>query len=207
MDRFKNFISQYQTEFDDYFNQTDILAIIELDNDLKIEKHNGCFKNLISSESDLCGDEICSFLLPESYEYFPLPQSLDSLIVWLNFKSIDGSALPLHCQIFRIANGKHLIIGGHLTLTNNKIIENMTVMSNEMANMVRDIHKKNRELEAAHLKINVLGGIIPICMHCKEIRDDKGYWNQLEKFITEHSEAQFSHGICDKCLKEHYPDD
>lgn len=43
-------------------------------------------------------------------------------------------------------------------------------------------------------------------MHCKEIRDEKGCWNQLEKYITEHSDAQFSRGICDKCLKEHYPE-
>ena len=44
-------------------------------------------------------------------------------------------------------------------------------------------------------------------MQCKGIRDDKGYWNQLEKYITEHSEAQFSHGICETCLEIHYSDD
>ena len=55
-------------------------------------------------------------------------------------------------------------------------------------------------------EVKALKGIIPICMHCKGIRDDKGYWNQLEKYITEHSEAQLSHGICEKCLKEHYPE-
>jgi hypothetical protein len=43
-------------------------------------------------------------------------------------------------------------------------------------------------------------------MHCKEIRDDKGYWNQLEKFITENSEAQFSHGICPECARKFYPE-
>lgn len=55
-------------------------------------------------------------------------------------------------------------------------------------------------------ELRVLRGIIPICMHCKEIRDDKGYWNQLEKFITEHSEAQFSHGICPECARKFYPE-
>ena len=61
-------------------------------------------------------------------------------------------------------------------------------------------------LEKAIEEINTLEGILPICMHCKEIRDDKGYWNQLEKYISEHSQVQFSHSICDKCLKEHYPE-
>jgi hypothetical protein len=91
-------------------------------------------------------------------------------------------------------------------LTNEEIIRKMTIMSNEMANMARDLHKKNRELKEVYSKIKVLSGIIPICMHCKEIRDDQGYWNKVEKFITEHSEAQFSHGICKKCRKKYYPE-
>ena len=62
------------------------------------------------------------------------------------------------------------------------------------------------DLKEANSRINTLCGIVPICMYCKGIRDDKGYWNQLEKFISEHSMAQFSHGICPKCMKEHHPD-
>ena len=53
-------------------------------------------------------------------------------------------------------------------------------------------------------ELRMLKGIIPICMHCHQIRDDKGSWNKLENYITEHSEAQFSHGICQKCLKERF---
>ena len=62
------------------------------------------------------------------------------------------------------------------------------------------------ELTEALAQVKALSGIIPICMYCKGIRDDQGYWNQLEKFISEHSEAKFSHGLCPKCLKEQFPD-
>lgn len=62
------------------------------------------------------------------------------------------------------------------------------------------------DLQEANSQIKTLRGIVPICMYCKGIRDDKGYWNQLEKFISEHSTAQFSHGICPKCMKEHHPE-
>jgi hypothetical protein len=62
------------------------------------------------------------------------------------------------------------------------------------------------ELKESLLNIRTLEGIIPICMHCKEIRDDKGSWNQLEKYICEHTEAKFSHGVCDKCVEKYYPD-
>jgi|GEM_PF-5934259 len=58
------------------------------------------------------------------------------------------------------------------------------------------------ELEATVDKVRQLEGILPICMYCKRIRDDKQSWNQLEKYISEHSEAQFSHGICPECAAQ-----
>ena len=51
-----------------------------------------------------------------------------------------------------------------------------------------------------------LSGLLPICSSCKKIRDDKGDWNQIEGFIQDHSEAEFTHGICPDCKKTLYPD-
>lgn len=62
--------------------------------------------------------------------------------------------------------------------------------------------RQKKELEAALTHVKQLEGIIPICMHCKKIRDDHNSWNQLERYITEHSEAVFSHGICPQCYEE-----
>ncbi|MFZ7128616.1 MAG: PAS domain-containing protein [Desulfobacterales bacterium] len=62
------------------------------------------------------------------------------------------------------------------------------------------------ELRNAIGEIKTLRGILPICSHCKRIRDDQGYWNQLEGYIQSHSEADFSHGICEECAKIYYPD-
>jgi signal transduction histidine kinase len=69
-----------------------------------------------------------------------------------------------------------------------------------------DLQQTNDSLRAALADIKTLRGILPICSFCKKIRDDKGYWNQLEKYVSEHSAAEFSHGICPKCMAEHYPD-
>ena len=62
------------------------------------------------------------------------------------------------------------------------------------------------ELREALTKVKQLSGLLPMCACCKKIRDDKGYWNQLEAYISDHSEADFSHGICPECVKEHYPE-
>lgn len=60
-------------------------------------------------------------------------------------------------------------------------------------------------LQSSLEKVKQLSGLLPICATCKKIRDDKGYWSQIESYISHHSEAQFSHGICPKCAKELYP--
>jgi PAS domain S-box-containing protein len=62
------------------------------------------------------------------------------------------------------------------------------------------------ELQTAIGDIKTLSGLIPICASCKKIRDDKGYWNQIEVFIREHSDAEFSHGICPDCIQHLYPE-
>jgi len=69
-----------------------------------------------------------------------------------------------------------------------------------------DLKKKNDELERALSEIKTLRGIIPICSYCKKMRDDEGYWNQVENYIQKHSEADFSHGICPECVKIYFPD-
>lgn len=62
------------------------------------------------------------------------------------------------------------------------------------------------ELQEALANIKTLTGLLPICASCKKIRDDQGYWNQIESYIEEHSEVQFSHGLCPDCTRLLYPD-
>ncbi len=62
------------------------------------------------------------------------------------------------------------------------------------------------ELQEALADIKKLSGLVPICSSCKKIRDDKGYWNQVEAYIQDHSEARFTHGLCPDCMKKLYPE-
>ncbi len=82
--------------------------------------------------------------------------------------------------------------------------------------MIRDIsdrkqHEKElnqliKTLKESLTKVRQLSGMLPICASCKKIRDDKGYWNQIEEYIRHHSEAEFSHGICPDCSRKLYPE-
>lgn len=68
------------------------------------------------------------------------------------------------------------------------------------------LEKLVAELQNALSEVKTLRGFLPICAHCKNIRDDKGYWSRIELYIRDHSDAEFSHGICPDCAKKHYPD-
>jgi DNA-binding NtrC family response regulator len=76
----------------------------------------------------------------------------------------------------------------------------------ERQRLMTDLQKTQTALEKSLASVRQLSGLLPICSHCKKIRDDKGYWNQVEAYIQEKSEARFSHGICQECAKKYYPD-
>lgn len=83
----------------------------------------------------------------------------------------------------------------------------------EKAFLVKTIRRQQEEkdrlisrLQDALEQVSTLKGIVPICACCKKIRDDKGFWQQVEIYIQKHSEAEFSHGVCPDCLQKYYPE-
>jgi hypothetical protein len=70
----------------------------------------------------------------------------------------------------------------------------------------KNLRKEKEKLEEALAQVKTLSGLLPICSYCKKIRDDSGYWNQIEQYIHVHSGVEFSHAICQDCAQEHFPD-
>lgn len=94
------------------------------------------------------------------------------------------------------------IIFKELDITINSLHDEIKVRKELEREKEHNIEKLKKAIE----DVKTLEGLIPICSHCKKIRDDKGYWNQLETYLGEHSEATLSHGICPECIKRHYSD-
>lgn len=76
----------------------------------------------------------------------------------------------------------------------------------ELQQYTSELARNNKELQDALANVKRLTGMLPICASCKKIRDDKGYWSQVESYVSEHTEAVFSHGICPECAKKLYPE-
>jgi HAMP domain-containing protein len=75
---------------------------------------------------------------------------------------------------------------------------------NELGKLEFSINRMLDRIQAAHDKIQTLEGLIPICSYCKKIRDDAGFWQKVDRYIQDRTHAQFSHGICPECAKEHF---
>jgi hypothetical protein len=76
----------------------------------------------------------------------------------------------------------------------------------ELRRLNNELQQQNETLQAALAKVKQLSGLLPICASCKKIRDDAGYWHQVEVYIQNHSEADFSHGVCPDCIQTLYPE-
>jgi hypothetical protein len=100
--------------------------------------------------------------------------------------------------------------------TKEQNIKGMAEMQQRIAELEKAASERQRvetareelimELKKALSEIKTLSGLLPICAYCKKIRNDEGYWEQIEGYIKERSLAEFSHGICPGCMKQYYPD-
>ena len=79
-------------------------------------------------------------------------------------------------------------------------------LGEKLINLQIELSERIRALEEAYQHIKTLQGILPICMHCHNIRNDNESWERIEEYISRHTDAQFSHGLCPKCMKKHYPE-
>jgi transcriptional regulator with PAS, ATPase and Fis domain len=128
------------------------------------------------------------------------------------------------CELTQIINGVKIYVSESTKKYNNETrhfiltAEPFLDSHNEIAGIIesfQDITERKKledekaglidQLQSSLEKVKLLSGFLPICASCKKIRDDKGYWKQIESYIRDHSEAEFSHGICPECAQKLYP--
>ncbi len=85
-----------------------------------------------------------------------------------------------------------------------EVVGTINRQKQEIEKQAAELTQINQELKDALSEVKTLTGLLPICAKCKKIRDNKGYWNQIEKYIQDHSNAEFSHGICEECMDKLY---
>lgn len=98
-------------------------------------------------------------------------------------------------------------ISGYFIFRRQVRLTNLLITKNAESEILQQKLESNIEqLNKLLAEVKTLSGMLPICASCKKIRDDKGYWNQIESYLKEHSDMVFSHGICPDCVRKLYPE-
>jgi hypothetical protein len=117
------------------------------------------------------------------------------------------AAIFIPVAIFFVINPVNISNQTLIELSNETDQKNKELQS-EIVERIRIEGEKEaliKDLQAALSEVKRLSGLLPLCSHCKKVRDDKGYWNQIDAYIQEHSEVDISHSICPECVVKHYP--
>jgi PAS domain S-box-containing protein len=133
------------------------------------------------------------------------------------YRGDDRQVIESGCEKLLIEEPQTTPEGNTITLLTSKIPlrssngETIGILGTYMDITVRKHVEEQRDrlisdLQKALSEVKTLQGFLPICSHCKNVRDDKGYWNQIESYIQKHSDTEFSHSICPECAKKFYPD-
>ena len=125
---------------------------------------------------------------------------LSDLLPWLEEFIDDYISKSLESMVFE----KRIEWNGQPMTFRTKIAKSLDVSGkfDGIIIILEDI----TSLKNALIEVKTLKGLLPICSHCKKIRDDEGYWQLMERYITQRSDAEFSHGICPDCAQKYYPD-
>ena len=128
-----------------------------------------------------------------------------SAIAWIVLAVCVAVALPFYADRLAIPTGtapERWITGLFFLLTLGRCLA-----TGAFGSLFRErLAARSAALRRSVAEIKTLRGVLPICSHCRKIRDDRGAWSDLEAYISNHSDAQFSHGICAECLRKHYPE-
>lgn len=133
-----------------------------------------------------------------AFSYLQKPYDMDQLMLHIR--------RALEKQEAQAAIIRH---SGDLEKINAQLSRTNVALAREIAERKRAEEEQERlilELREALAKIKTLSGLLPICSHCKKIRNDKGQWERMEIYIRNRSEADFTHGICPDCVKKFYPE-
>jgi hypothetical protein len=95
-----------------------------------------------------------------------------------------------------------LIVAGCLLDVNLHKLAREKKIERELRRANEKLDETNRALRKSLARVKVLSGLLPICASCKKVRDDKGYWRQLESYLYKHSEAEFAHWLCPECIEQ-----
>lgn len=167
----------------------DGLLLVDCDTQMILQANQRVEMLLGYSPQEIIGKPFI-FLFPENAMKPELPSKIYDGVFCIEFQKKDGSKVPLDLTVTTIGLAPEC--GILVTLRD----------ASERIRAEEEREKILQELQHALDNIKTLRGLLPICAYCKKIRNDQGYWEQVETYVKTHSLADFTHGICPDCMKK-----
>jgi hypothetical protein len=202
-------LTGYGAKIASYLSISNGIGIVRLDPSLTILDSNHGFMEMFDLSKNPAGEGIGNYLNLDK-DGVQCDRQLK-----ISCSSKTAGDTVNYCYLIQIDDG-YLLFCERRLLTESRALQQMSIMNAELINMQRELVKKNiqlemakneldqrvTELDAVLRRVRQLEGIIPICTYCKKIKDSQDNWQQLEQYVSERSEALFSHGMCPKCSEE-----
>jgi PAS domain S-box-containing protein len=185
-----------------YDNAPDMFCSVDSTTGTILQCNQTLANNLRYTKEEIVGRPVFDLYAPNSVEYakstvFPLFVKTGSIKgEELQLQRKDGITVDVSLNVSAVRDEKGKILRSRSVwrdITKRKQVEK------ERERLIRDLKEALKE-------IKTLRGILPLCSFCKKVRDDRGYWEQVDVYIHKHSQADISHSVCPECAKEHYPD-
>ncbi|HIJ89099.1 MAG TPA: hypothetical protein HPP97_15695 [Desulfuromonadales bacterium] len=207
----KQELEKNSSKIESFLMTSNGIAIVQLDSNMTILDCNLGFMRLFNPRQSPAGERLSDYLDISATDI------RCGVLTNIPCSRKTGLDAVTTCCLMQTDDG-YLLIIERMLLTESRALEQMGSMNDELINMQRDVVKKNRqleklkselhervaELELAITRINRLEGIISVCLYCHKIRTDEDTWDKFEKYLQEHTDAEFSHGICPVCMEEKY---
>ncbi|GAB4267552.1 MAG: hypothetical protein Kow0092_20950 [Deferrisomatales bacterium] len=176
-------------------------AVARLDGSWRLRWANEGFLRVLELPEVPVGRPLEQFLAPGTRA----PRDARSGEVLLSFRASREAIHTLACRAYALRRG-YLLVGERPLVSHSELVDRMARAEQHLTRMNRELQERLRELEEAQADIRALEELLPICASCKKIRDDTGYWRQLEEYLHTHGGPRFTHGLCPDCARTLYPD-
>lgn len=135
----------------------------------------------------------------------------DTPIVFLTANADDATferakSIAPHGYVLKPFEERELHIAIDVALYKSKVEKKLNDYRERLESILSEREELIADLRRSLKQVKILSGLLPICASCKKIRDDKGYWNRLESYLSEHSNVEFSHSVCPECVEKLYPE-
>ena len=185
-----------------FFEEAEAVFALRMTKEFRILSATAAFSRIVEDSNTPVGQNLSEYLVvAPGTDVGALIGKGEPHSTRLPLRLAGGGACVVVAHVRSV--GEELVfLAEPFQMTGTEALDEVSRLNNELAGVARELRDKKRALEEALQNVKTLKSLLPMCAWCRKVRDDDGYWDQLERYVLEHSGTKFTHGICPECTKK-----